>query len=66
MLRWVTKDDPEIIVFRIRSEKELMCGAQEQSVRGNYIKINIDKSIDATLSRLCHFWQTPEVSWSPL
>ena len=33
--------------------KTLLCAAQEQALRTNYIKLHIDKSIESPLCRLC-------------
>ena len=44
---WTTKGD-----LTVKTEA-LIFAAQEQALRTNYVKINIDKSVDSPLSRLC-------------
>lgn len=46
--RWLSKCD-------LKPETEaLICAAQEQAIRTNYVKCNIDKSVASPLCRLCH------------
>ena len=45
--RWMRKSDLK------RCTETLICSAQEQSIRTNYIKCNIDKTGKSTLSRMC-------------
>ena len=48
MWRWLSKCD-------LKPETEaLICAAQEQAIRTNYVKCNIDKSVASPLCRLCH------------
>ena len=38
----------------LKAETEaIICDAQEQVLRTNYIKFNIDKTVDSPLSRMC-------------
>ena len=44
---WLSRSD-----IKIETEA-LLCAAQEQAIRTNYIKYHIDKSIDSSLCRMC-------------
>ena len=44
---WLSRGD-----LKVETEA-LLCAAQEQALRKNYIKHNIDKSIDSPLCRMC-------------
>ena len=44
---WTTKGD-----LKVETEA-LIFAAQEQALRTNYVEINIDKSVDSPLCRLC-------------
>ena len=47
MWEWTRKSDLKI------GTEALMFAAQEQALRTNYVKFNIDKSVDSPLCRLC-------------
>ena len=44
---WMTKSDLK------GCAEALICNAQEQSIRTNYIKYNIDKTAESSLCRMC-------------
>ena len=45
--RWMRKSDLK------GCTEALICSAQEQSIRTNYIKYNIDKTAESSLCRMC-------------
>ena len=45
--QWLSKSDLKI------GTEALLCAAQEQAVRTNYVKFQIDKTIESPLCRLC-------------
>ena len=45
--RWMRKSDLK------GCTEDLICSAQEQSIRTNYIKYNIDKTTESPLCRMC-------------
>ena len=47
MWRWLQKSD-----LKVETEA-LICTAQEQAIRTNYIKFNIDKTIESPMCRMC-------------
>ena len=47
MWRWLQKSD-----LKVETEA-LICAAQEQAIRTNYIKFNIDKTVESPLCRMC-------------
>ena len=36
------------------STETLICAAQEQALRTNYVKFHVDKSVESPLCRMCH------------
>jgi len=44
---WLTKSDLKV------PTEALVCAAQEQAIRTNYIKYHIDKSVQSPMCRLC-------------
>ena len=47
MWRWLQKSD-----LKVETET-LICAAQEQAIRTNYITFNIDKTVESPLWRMC-------------
>ena len=45
--QWLSKTDLKI------GTEELLCAAQEQAIRTNYVKYHIDKTSESPLCRLC-------------
>ena len=47
MWRWLQKSD-----LKVETEA-LTCAAQEQAIRTNYIKFNVNKTVESPISRMC-------------
>ena len=47
MWRWLQKSD-----LKVETEA-LICAAQQQAIRTNYIKFNIDKTVESPICRVC-------------
>ena len=47
MWRWLQKSDLKVVT------EALICPSQEQAIRTNYIKFNIDKTVESLMCRMC-------------
>ena len=57
MWRWLHKSD-----LKVQMEA-LICAAQEQAIRTNYIKFNIDKMAQSPLRRMCGEKGRAQATW---